>query len=386
LESGIPLSDYAHIFLQRKGLLALSRYAHYVDSFTETAESEQVKRYLATGAKPLNRQEQKQVEQKIKEDALQAKAKQAREKKAAEKKLQQEAVKKIKRRGENDRKIRAKVEQPELRRKNYYSDMARINFPQAFEIDPKLQEKDIQAKKQTQADKENFRLREKYGLGNLIENPDFPKLMDILRRVHNSERLSENDFAWLETTKRARYFTTTLKKGYHRNEAIFYAGEFKKKKDYWLAVNASSHYRKCDKAKTADSLLSTIDVARLKNVKLKSALFTTHGGVKRDLGKWDEALNFGKQAHLLTPKNFRPCTLLGAVNMEIGHHNLGQSWYKKAVELGYSQKAVDDELRSIFRSAETPKQDELRKYLLKLDPVRYSWARKKFGKNRINIE
>jgi len=37
----------------------------------------------------------------------------------------------------------------------------------------------------------------------------------------------------------------------------------------------------------------------------------------------------GKEAHLLTPRDFRPCTLLGAVNVEIGNYDLGQSWYKK---------------------------------------------------------
>jgi hypothetical protein len=72
-------------------------------------------------------------------------------------------------------------------------------------------------------------------------------------------------------------------------------------------------------------MLNTIDVSTLKDLKLKSALCTTHGGVKRDLKRYDEALGLGEQAHLFTPQDFRPCTLLGAVNMEIGHYDLGQS-------------------------------------------------------------
>ncbi|MCI5207800.1 MAG: hypothetical protein D3910_03180 [Candidatus Electrothrix sp. ATG2] len=77
---------------------------------------------------------------------------------------------------------------------------------------------------------------------------------------------------------------------------------------------------------------------------------------------------------MLTPQNFRPCTLLGAVNMEIGHYDLGQSWYKKAVERGYSERAMDGDLRSIFMRAENTNKEELKNYLLNLDPYRYSWV------------
>lgn len=121
-------------------------------------------------------------------------------------------------------------------------------------------------------------------------------------------------------------------------------------------------------------MLSTINMLSFKNVKLKSALCTTHGGVKRDLGRREEALALGEQAHRLTPKDFRPCTLLGAVNMEIGHHDLGQSWYEKAIERGYSEKAMDHDLRSIFMHAEETEKEKLKNYLLNLDHYRYSWV------------
>ena len=124
-------------------------------------------------------------------------------------------------------------------------------------------------------------------------------------------------------------------------------------------------------------MLKTIDVSVLKNTKLKSALFTTYGGVKRDLGEKYEALNLGEQAHLLTPQDFRPCTLIGAVNMEIGHFDLGHSWFLKAIKRGYTENSMDDELRSIFMRTEKSKKEALRKYLLKKNPVRYSWAKKK---------
>jgi len=248
----------------------------------------------------------------------------------------------------------------------------------------KLKEEAMQARlrqiqKRKAAKTKQFKLRERYGLSDFIEKSYFPKLMNILRRVDNGVRLSEDETLWL-SSEGNEYFTQELRKRYHKIEAEFHAGEFRKFKDSWSAVNASSHYRKCNESKTADSMLNTIDLSIIKDLKLKSAICTTHGGVKRDLKRYDEALGLGEQAHILTPPDFRPCTLLGAVNIEMGHYDLGQSWYGKAVKRGYSEKSVDDELRSIFMCAEKSKQEALRNHLLKMDPVRYSWTKKKPGK------
>jgi hypothetical protein len=376
LESGAPLSDYAHDFLRSKGLLALSHYATHLQEFTKAAKSEQAKRCPKIDTEPPY--PSTQVKQKLKVNTLQPKLKQVRKREGVERKSPRNPMKEIQRQGKNNPRKTTKAVQTDSRAKSSFSNLAKVNFPHAFEIDPGLKKKALQARKQAKTKKKKSELEQKYGLTSFINNADVPKLKDILRRVDNSERLSEKEFAWLKTK---RYFTTTLKEKYHRNEAAFYAGQFKKKrKDYWLAVNASSHYRKCNQAQKADSLLSTIDTAHLKNVKLKSALFTTHGGTKRDLDKPDEALDFGKQAHLLTPKDFRPCTLLGAVNIEMGHYDLGRSWYDKAIKRGYSERAMDDDLRTIFMRAGKSKQENLREYLLKLDHVRYSWARKKQGR------
>lgn len=224
-------------------------------------------------------------------------------------------------------------------------------------------------------------LFEKYGLFGYTlhgtpEKTDWSKLLNILNKVDSGVRLAEEEYIWLLANKKA-YFTKQLEEAHHKNEAEFYASEFKQRKDPWLAVNASGHYRKCREAEIAEQILSTIALPKIKNAKLKSALCTTHGGVKRDLRKWDEALNLGEQAHLLTPQNFQPCTLLGAINIEIGNYDLGRAWYDKAVARGYTEKAVDDDLRRIFKRLEKSKQDKLRDYLLSVDPIRYSWASKK---------
>lgn len=325
VESGTPLSHFTLEYLHKNGFLALFQYAKNEISypvFLTIAESEQKKRIAMAEVKAKKEETERQLERKN----FLARVQREQERAAAKKR--------------------------------------------AYENDPR-----------TIAKREQNDLRSRYELSFYIEKEHFPRLMNILRRVDRGIRLTEDDIVWLTTKDDDyEYYTTELRERYHENEAEFYAGELKKSKDPWNAVNASSHYRKCEKARTADSMLNGIVVSRLKNIKLKSALCTTHGGVKRDLGNHNEAITLGELAHQLTPKDFRPCTLLGAVNMEIGNHSLGESWYEKAIERGASEKSVDSDLRSIFRRAEPAKREELRAYLLKKDPHRYGWAKKKHSK------
>jgi hypothetical protein len=219
-------------------------------------------------------------------------------------------------------------------------------------------------------------LRARYGIDTYVDQDCFSRLMAILKRVDAGQRLSEEDFVWLSTAGED-YFTDELRAAYHRLEADFFATDFKKTRDPWSAVNASGHYRKCDRPDDADSLLRTISVESQKSLKLKSALCTTHGGVMRDLGRWNEALHLGHQAHEFKPDDYRPCTLLGAVHVEMGDYGLGQEWYAKAVERGASEDSVDQDLRRIFFRADQAKQQQMREFLLRQDSVRYAWVRER---------
>ncbi|WP_372599051.1 hypothetical protein [Amphritea sp.] len=318
LQQGLPLSSYAITYLEHQGLLALHRHASSsssIDEFRKDAEAEQIKRKQT--AEELKRA--KEAEQRERETTRKAQIKLAQEKAKA----------------------------------------ARL----ALERDPKYIAK-----------VKNQKLRARYDLDQFIEKHCFANLMDILRRIDAGRRLSEKDVLWL-STEGDDYYSDRLRSAYHSIEAEFYAGEFKKNKDPWMAINASSHYRKGSKAGIADKLLSTINIDKKKSPKIKSAFFTTHGGVKRDLGQKDEALSLGEKAHLLMCEDFRPCTLIGAVYMETGRYILGQEWYAKAVERGASERAIDSDLRSIFMRADKASKDEMRAHLLGVDPIRYHWMK-----------
>ncbi|MBD5804517.1 hypothetical protein AZOA_39600 [Azoarcus sp. Aa7] len=230
---------------------------------------------------------------------------------------------------------------------------------------------------------QNRALRERYGIDEFIEQDCFAQLMDILRRIDNGDRLTDDDILWL-TTEGQDYYSDVLQEAFHEREADFFAGEYRRTGDPWNAVNASSHYRKCKQAGKAHELLISIPPDRQKAPKLKSAIATTHGGVMRDMKRWEEALRLGNHACALTPNDFRPCTLLGAVHFELGHYDVGRDWYVKAVERGASERSVDHDLRGILLRADQSKRDEIKAFLLREDPARYSWVTSlERGKSRL---
>jgi hypothetical protein len=317
LEQGRPLSIPALMYLQQQGLSALHEFAQgeiTYDYFRNIAAGELFMREHVAAAQ----RQKKEKEAKVQEAILEAQYERNR--------------------------LRAEEE----RRKR--------------ESDPKYIAK-----------KKNQQLRMRYGLDQFIEPEFFSRLMSILRRLDGGNRLTDEDILWL-TTDGEDYYTDLLQEAFHEREAEFYKDEYKRTSDPWNAVNASGHYRKCNQARKAHDLLTSIPDGRRKPPKLNSAICTTHGGVMRDLKRFDEALKLGEQAHALTPKDFRPCTLLGAVNIEIGNYGIGKDWYDKAEERGASEGSIDFDLRGILLRADNVKREKLKSFLLREDPERYKWV------------
>lgn len=224
----------------------------------------------------------------------------------------------------------------------------------------------------------NRALRVRYDIDGFVEQKHFPRLMNLLRQIDDGNRLSDDDVLWLKAEGKD-YYSDTLQAAFHEREAEFYRSEYQRTSDPWNAVNASGHFRKCEQAKEAHNLLTSIPSERPKAPKLRSAIATTHGGVMRDLGHLDDALRLGNQAHDLTPRDFRPCTLLGAVNFELGHYDIGRDWYAKAIERGATEHSIDYDLRGVLLRADPTKREEIKAFLLQEDPVRYRWVSNLLG-------
>jgi TPR repeat protein len=142
----------------------------------------------------------------------------------------------------------------------------------------------------------------------------------------------------------------------------------------WNLVNALADYRKAGEAKTALALVNKHFPFKFANgnKKLKSALLTTTGGVKRDLNMLEQAIKFGIQAHELILQDYRPCTLIGACKMLSGDISQGHEWYQKAINLGFESDSYEQEIRSIYMRAKDDDKAKIKKLLVS-DGWRYKW-------------
>lgn len=214
-------------------------------------------------------------------------------------------------------------------------------------------------------------LRQRFGVG-YIESEDYPRAMALLRQVANGQRLKVDDLAWLKTE--ADYcWTDELQRAWHALEAAALTKAWESSGDPWNAVNASGHWRKAGEPERALRLTEAALAKVGSNPKIRSALATTRGGAMRDLRRLDEANALASEAHQLTSSDYRPCTLLGAVHIELGDLPAGHEWYAKAESLGAPRHAIDHELRGLLMRSSSQEQQRIREYLLRQDPERFAW-------------
>lgn len=201
------------------------------------------------------------------------------------------------------------------------------------------------------------------------------EIFKILSQLDSEIRLSQDEAIWLNTIG-TNFFTTKVRHKFHRLEADYYLHEYANNtKNTWNAINASSHLRKCQASIEAEGLLEKISIQDIKDKKLLSAYFTTLGGVRRDLSNVKIAIENAFKAHKLTPDNYRPCTLLGAIYMETDQYTLGHEWYEKASKRGATNQSINADLKSIIVKMDKAKRKEMVEYLLKLNPYTYTWLK-----------
>jgi hypothetical protein len=163
---------------------------------------------------------------------------------------------------------------------------------------------------------------------------------------------------------------------YHRLEALFYEQEFKRTGSKWNLPNASSHWRKADEPRRALQLTNNLDLARIPENKLKSALLTTRGGACLDIEQLDEAEKCVRQAIEYQPDSHHPYTLMGAICYRQHEYSQGDYWFNEAIERGAKSEDVDYEIKRVVRDTKDEnKRREVVEYLLNKDAMRYAWAK-----------
>ncbi|MEH2081676.1 MAG: hypothetical protein V7K89_17225 [Nostoc sp.] len=246
-------------------------------------------------------------------------------------------------------------------------------------------------------------LKSKYDVLGYQDKLHTSLLYTILQKLELKERLEPTDVAWLQETrievlqptysyyrqKESQYQETKLFSGkiwiaYHTIEANFYEQKFQRTENKWNLANASSHWRKADEPKQALQLTNNLQLDKIKENKLKSALLTSRGGAFRDIGKLDEAENCARQAIEYQPKSHHPYTLIGAICFERHQYSDGEYWFQEAIKRGANPRDMDSEIKRVVKNTKDESQRrQVINYLLNKDPQRYAWA-KSYIKNSNN--
>jgi hypothetical protein len=204
-----------------------------------------------------------------------------------------------------------------------------------------------------------------------IEPDEYPRVMQLLRQLADKQRINTEDIIWLQTE--AHYcWTPELRAAWHASEANALTNAWQESGDAWNAVNASSHWRKAGEPGRALDLTEAASERCAPTSKLKAALATTRGGAMRDLRRLADAQSLAFEAHELAPDDYRPCTLLGAVHMEMGNFGLAQQWFSTAEDLGAPMHSIEREIQTLISRCSIQDQRRIRSELLAWDPERFS--------------
>lgn len=228
---------------------------------------------------------------------------------------------------------------------------------------------------------ESKELRRKFNL-NYIDPEHYPRAMRLLQALSRRKRLKQVDVLWLQT-EAEEWWTDEVASAWHLVEAEVHTAAWHKTRDPWDAINASSHWRKGNRAEVAISLtgeaLAALGTAE---PKIRSALATTRGAALRAVSRQTEARSWAEDAHALVPNDYRPCTLLGAIHIELGEYNAGLDWFEKAERLGAEKGAIDHDIRALLARMPNAERNRVAGLLLEQDPERFSWLRSKRDPSR----
>lgn len=143
--------------------------------------------------------------------------------------------------------------------------------------------------------REAKQLRREFGLG-FVEPEHYPRIMRLLKLLKDRKRLPPKEVIWFQTE--ADYcWTKAVSSTWHSIEAEALTDSWRVTGDPWEAINACSHWRKCDQSQVALQLSDdALAKAKSPSAKVQSALATTRGGALRDLQRYAEALASGEVA------------------------------------------------------------------------------------------
>jgi tetratricopeptide (TPR) repeat protein len=251
--------------------------------------------------------------------------------------------------------IKKKIHTEEEARKKEKEKQQRVEE----ERQAQLIQKNEQQSKEKNDRKEFYLLKSKYEVDCPDTSPT-SQLFMILLKMDNCENLDLDDQKFLNENRLFGLLGLFFERCYKTYPS-----------DLWPLIKAISNWRKAGKPEIA--LLISEGSATSEN-RSQSALLTSRGGAFRDLKDFKNAIENAKSAIKLTPKDYHPYNLLGAILYQTGEPEEADKQFNTAIELGALPREVDNQIRNSVKLAEVDQQRVVAEYLIKKDPIKFKWA------------
>ncbi|WP_313937219.1 hypothetical protein [Anabaena azotica] len=215
-------------------------------------------------------------------------------------------------------------------------------------------------------------LKKKYRL----VDPSLPiePFYEIMLKIEKGERLDPVLVIRL-IEEEMLFYAGEIVLAHYKLEAEFYEKEWQRTGNKWHIPTASSYWRKANQPEQSLKITS-LNLEKIKESKLKSAILVTRGGAFRDLMKLNDAENCAKKAMEYQPESYQPYTLMGAIDYNRGNYEKGDYWFEQARQRGAKTEDIDNEIKRVIRSTkDEEKRHEAAEYLFRKDANRYCWAK-----------
>jgi len=203
-------------------------------------------------------------------------------------------------------------------------------------------------------------LKTKYHVEWYSEISPLSTLFPILLKLEDNSLPDDNEIYWL-ISQQINYvaaYCYLLKYQFHRKQ--------------WDFIRACKFFRKANFPEIALNL--KIDFTP-KDIVVWTALMTTRGAAFRALLMLDEAEQCARQVLHYVANNFFAYNLLGAIYFQKNLFEEGFEYFRLAVlyggEIKYHRSVIEQGIIDKLMDGE-----RVAKYLLQIDPIKYSWARR----------
>lgn len=218
-------------------------------------------------------------------------------------------------------------------------------------------------------------LKRKFGIADSKNQLSFEIFYKIMLKLESKERLDSISVAHLVErdllSSRGKIATA-----YYRLEAEFYEKEFHRTQKQSHIPIASNYWRKAGEPQRALNLLTNIELEKIPDNHLKSAILVAKGAAFRDIFDLINAEISAKRAIESHPESYQPYVLLGILSYDRGNYLNGDFFFKEAMQRGAKTAEIDDEIKQVLKTIASEKhRQNTVEYLLKKDLERYAWAK-----------